>query len=94
MRSIQVNIDKPNFMINPTNCGPFAVDSQGIGDQGTVAGFSSLFPGGELLLAAVRPDVGGPAARRTEGDAPQQGSRRCSSISARGRAMPTSGRSP
>ena len=25
MRSIQVNIDKPNFMINPTNCGPFSV---------------------------------------------------------------------
>ena len=43
MRSIQVNIDKPNFMINPTNCGPFTVDSQGIGDQGTVADFSSYF---------------------------------------------------
>ena len=43
MRSIQVNIDKPNFMINPTNCSPFSVDSQGIGDQGTVANFSSYF---------------------------------------------------
>jgi hypothetical protein len=43
MRSIQVNIDKPNFMINPTNCRPFSVDSQGIGDQGTVASFSSYF---------------------------------------------------
>ncbi len=43
MRSIQVNIDKPNFMINPTNCDPFTVDSQGIGDQGSVAGFSSPF---------------------------------------------------
>jgi hypothetical protein len=43
MRSIQVNIDKPNFMINPTNCSPFTVDSQGIGDQGTVASFSSYF---------------------------------------------------
>ncbi len=43
MRSIQVNIDKPNFMINPTNCSPFSVDSQGIGDQGTVADFSSYF---------------------------------------------------
>ena len=43
MRSIQVNIDKPNFMINPTNCGPFAVASQGIGDQGTVADFASPF---------------------------------------------------
>jgi hypothetical protein len=43
MRSIQVNIDKPNFMINPTNCSPFSVESQGIGDQGTVASFSSYF---------------------------------------------------
>jgi hypothetical protein len=43
MRSIQVNIDKPHFTINPTNCSPFSVDSQGIGDEGTVADFSSYF---------------------------------------------------
>jgi hypothetical protein len=43
MRSIQVNIDKHNFTINPTNCSPFTVDSQGIGDQGTVTDFSSYF---------------------------------------------------
>ena len=43
MRSIQVNIDKPNFTINPTNCSDFSVDSEGIGDQGTVAAFSSFF---------------------------------------------------
>jgi hypothetical protein len=43
MRSIQVNIDKPNFMINPTNCSPFSVVSEGIGDEGTPAQFSSYF---------------------------------------------------
>jgi hypothetical protein len=43
MRSIQVNIDKPKFMINPTNCDPLAVASEGIGDQGTPVGFSSAF---------------------------------------------------
>jgi hypothetical protein len=43
MRSIQVNIDKPNFTINPTNCSASTVDSQGIGDQGTIADFSSYF---------------------------------------------------
>ena len=48
MRSIQVNIDKPNFTINPTNCTPFSVDSQGIGDQGTVTDFTLLLPGGQL----------------------------------------------
>ncbi len=43
MRSIQVNIDRPNFTINPTNCSAFSVDSQGIGDQGTITDFSSYF---------------------------------------------------
>jgi hypothetical protein len=43
MRSIQVNIDKPNFTINPTNCNPLAVESQGIGDQGTVSDFFSRY---------------------------------------------------
>jgi hypothetical protein len=43
MRSIQVNIDKPKFTINPTNCDPFAVVSHGIGDQGTKTEFSSPF---------------------------------------------------
>jgi hypothetical protein len=43
MRSIQVNIDKPNFTINPTNCNPLSVESQGIGDQGTVSDFFSRY---------------------------------------------------
>jgi hypothetical protein len=43
MRSIQVNIDRDHFTINPTNCSPFTVDSQGIGDQDTVTNFSSYF---------------------------------------------------
>lgn len=43
MRSIQVNINRPNFMINPTNCSPFASVSEGIGDEGTAASFSSYF---------------------------------------------------
>jgi hypothetical protein len=55
IRSIQVNIDKPNFMINPTNCSPFSVDSQGIGDQGTVAGFSSYFQAVNCATLAFKP---------------------------------------
>ena len=43
LRSIRVAIDRPNFAINPTNCVPLSVDSQGIGDQGTVTDFSSYF---------------------------------------------------
>jgi hypothetical protein len=43
MREIQVNIDKPNFMINPTNCSPLSVGSEGVGDQGTSVAFFSYF---------------------------------------------------
>jgi hypothetical protein len=43
LRSIRVSINRPNFAINPTNCAPLSVDSQGIGDQGTVTDFSSYF---------------------------------------------------
>jgi hypothetical protein len=43
LRSIQVNIDRPHFMVNPTNCNPFSVLSHGIGDEGTSVAFSSPF---------------------------------------------------
>jgi hypothetical protein len=43
MRQIRVKIDRERFMINPTNCSPLSVASQGIGDQGTIASFSSYF---------------------------------------------------
>jgi hypothetical protein len=43
MRSIQVNIDRPNFTINPTNCSGLSVDSEGVGDQGSFSDFSSPF---------------------------------------------------
>ncbi len=57
MRSIQVNIDRPNFMINPTNCSPFTVDSQGIGDQGTVADFSSYFHASTARRSPFKPKM-------------------------------------
>jgi hypothetical protein len=57
MRSIQVNIDKPNFMINPTNCSPFSVESQGIGDQGTVADFSSYFHAVNCATLPFKPGI-------------------------------------
>ena len=57
MRSIQVNIDKPNFMINPTSCNPFSVASQGIGDQGTIADFSSPFQAVNCATLAFKPSM-------------------------------------
>jgi hypothetical protein len=43
MRSIEVGINRQNFTINPTNCDPHSVASQGIGDQGTITDFTSYF---------------------------------------------------
>jgi hypothetical protein len=43
LREIEVNIDKPNFMIDPTNCSEFHTTSEGVGDQGTAVAFSSPF---------------------------------------------------
>ncbi len=57
MRTIQVNIDRPNFTINPTNCETFSVDSQGVGDQGTVANFSSPFTAVNCLTLPFKPKM-------------------------------------
>jgi hypothetical protein len=57
MRSIRVSIDRPNFTINPTNCSSMSVDSQGIGDQGTVADFSSYFHAVDCFKLGFRPKM-------------------------------------
>jgi hypothetical protein len=57
MRSIQVNIDKPSFMINPTNCSPFAVISEGIGDQETAVSFSSYFQVANCATLPFKPKL-------------------------------------
>jgi hypothetical protein len=57
MRSIQVNIDREHFTINPTNCAPTTVDSQGIGDQGTVTDFSSYFDAVNCLTLPFKPKM-------------------------------------
>jgi hypothetical protein len=57
MRTIQVNIDKPEFTINPTNCDSMSIDSQGIGDEGTVASFSSYFHAVNCSALAFRPSM-------------------------------------
>jgi hypothetical protein len=73
MRSIEVHIDRPNFMINPTNCSPFSVASEGIGDQGTPASFSSPFQAINCFSLAFKPkmtvrQLGGPKATRRSAD--------------------------
>ena len=58
MRSIQVNIDKPNFTMNPTNCSATSIGSKGIGDQGTVVDFSSYFHPVNCYALGFKPHMG------------------------------------
>ena len=57
MRSIQVNINKPNFMINPTSCKEAPIASQGIGDEGTVVSFSSYFQPVNCAILPFKPNM-------------------------------------
>ena len=42
-RLIEINLDRPNFTFNPTNCDPFSIDGQLFGDEGAVASVSNHF---------------------------------------------------
>ena len=57
LREIEVNIDRSNFMINPTNCSPFAVASEGIGNEGTAASFSSYFHADNCAALGFEPKM-------------------------------------
>ena len=43
LRSIRINLDRQNFILNPTNCSPFLVSAEVFGDQGAVATPSEHF---------------------------------------------------
>ena len=57
MRSIRVNIDRPNFTINPTSCAEKSIDSQGVGDQGAIAHFSSFFVADDCAGLGFKPKM-------------------------------------
>jgi hypothetical protein len=43
LRKIQVDLDRPGFAINPTNCDPFSVDAVISGDEGAISSQSAHF---------------------------------------------------
>jgi hypothetical protein len=57
LRSILINLDRPQFAINPTNCDPFTVSSQVTGDQGAVATPSSPFQVGNCAVLPFAPKL-------------------------------------
>jgi hypothetical protein len=54
-KSLRVNIDRPNFAINPTNCEPLSVAAVATGDQGTTAPMSSRFQVANCAALPFRP---------------------------------------
>jgi hypothetical protein len=57
LRSIEVNLTKPDFILNPTNCSPMEVLSKGIGNQGTTTDFSSYFQAVNCGLLPFKPKM-------------------------------------
>ena len=58
IRQIQVNLDKKDFILNPTNCEPMSVLSKGVGDQGTTTDFSSYFQAANCATLPFKPHMG------------------------------------
>ena len=43
LRSIRIDLNRPNFALNPTNCDPFSVDTEVFGEEGALAKPSAHF---------------------------------------------------
>ncbi len=43
LRTIRINLDRPNFVLNPTNCDPLSVDTEVFGEEGAVVKPSEHF---------------------------------------------------
>jgi hypothetical protein len=56
-RFIQVNLDRPDFGLNPTNCEPLAVSSQILGDEGAESTLSNHFQVGGCSSLPFRPKL-------------------------------------
>jgi len=72
LRSAQINLDRPNFSLNPTNCNSFAVRAAVGGDEGGRADLASHFqvadcaslPFGPKLALELKGAPSGPTCRR------------------------------
>jgi hypothetical protein len=57
IRSIDVNLDRPQFTLNPTNCERFAVSGEEISSQGNAASLTSPFQVGECSKLGFKPKL-------------------------------------
>jgi hypothetical protein len=57
LRSVRINLDRPNFTLNPTNCDPFSVSASLTGDQGAVAKLGEHFQVSNCGTLAFEPNL-------------------------------------
>jgi hypothetical protein len=57
IRYVQVNLDRQDFTLNPTNCDPFSVESSISGDEGGVANPNSRFQASNCDQLNYRPKL-------------------------------------
>jgi hypothetical protein len=57
LRQIFVNLNRPGFALNPTNCDPFAVDATLGGDEGAQASLSNHFQVANCASLPYQPDL-------------------------------------
>jgi hypothetical protein len=55
LRDIRVNVDRPSFTLNPTNCTPSAITGSVSSTEGQTAALSSRFQVGECAALAFHP---------------------------------------
>jgi hypothetical protein len=57
IRDVRVDIDRPGFALNPTNCQPMAVSGQVTGGSGAVANLNNRFQVGNCSALGFKPNV-------------------------------------
>jgi hypothetical protein len=58
IRTVLINLDRKDFVLNPTNCSPFAVVAQAFGNQGAVAALSAPFQAANCASLPYGPKLG------------------------------------
>jgi hypothetical protein len=57
LRDLRVNLDRPNFTLNPTSCDPMSVNATAAGSEGGSADLSNRFQVGECARLAFKPQL-------------------------------------
>jgi hypothetical protein len=69
LRSLLVNLDRPSFVLNPTNCDPFTIDTSVLGIEGGVAHPGADFQVGNCATLPFAPKL----ALQLKGNAKRRG---------------------